>query len=93
MPDTDREKLGRLVRETWVTWAKRHRRPEPVWLIGWDRLDADKREACMLIGEAVAAAERARIRSLAVEHGAVCHVDFGNAVWPNFADILDGEMP
>ena len=33
-------------------------------------------------------AERERIRRLAVEHGAICHVDFGNAVWPMFADLL-----
>jgi hypothetical protein len=62
--DTDREKLGRLVRETWVTWAKRQRHPKPSWLIGWDYLDADQREVDMLIGEAVAEAERKRMVTL-----------------------------
>jgi len=60
-----REQRGRLVRETWVTWAKRSRHPKPSWLIPWDGLDADQREVDMLIGEAVAAAavraERARL--------------------------------
>jgi hypothetical protein len=59
--ETDRANLGRLVRETWVTWAKRQRRPKPSWLIGWDYLDADQREVDMLIGEAVAESERERV--------------------------------
>jgi hypothetical protein len=65
-----REQRGRLVRETWVTWAKRQRRPHDSWLIGWDDLDEDQREVDMLIGEAVAAAERERAASLAESVGA-----------------------
>ena len=65
MTESLREQRGRLVRETWVTWAKRHRRPKPSWLIGWDDLDADQREVDTLIGDAVAEAavraERARL--------------------------------
>jgi hypothetical protein len=67
MADPIREQRGRLVRETWVTWAKRQRCPKPSWLIGWDDLGADQREVDMLIGAAVAEAERARMVTLS-EH-------------------------
>ena len=61
MTEPIRVQRGRLVRETWVTWAKRQRRPKPGWLTGWDDLDEDQREVDMLIGEAVAEAERGRL--------------------------------
>jgi phosphodiesterase/alkaline phosphatase D-like protein len=51
--DTDREARARLVRETWVRWASRQRRPKKSWLIGWDDLDAGQREVDMLIGDAI----------------------------------------
>jgi hypothetical protein len=70
MTDSIRVQRGRLVRETWVTWAKRQRRPKPSWLVPFDDLDADQREVNMLIGEAVAEAERARIAELAAKHEA-----------------------
>jgi hypothetical protein len=70
MSEPIRVQRGRLVRETWVTWAKRQRRPKASWLIGWDDLDADQREVDMLIGDAVAAAERERCASLAESAGA-----------------------
>jgi hypothetical protein len=60
MTDPVRVQRGRLVRETWVTWAKRQRRPHDSWLIGWDALGAGQREVDMLIGDAVAEAERDR---------------------------------
>ena len=60
MTESLREQRGRTVRETWVTWARRQRRPKPSWLIGWDDLDEDQREVDMLIGEAVAEGERRR---------------------------------
>jgi len=57
----DRESLGRLVRETWVEWAREQPNPKPGWLTGWDDLDEGQREVDMRIGEAVAAAERDRL--------------------------------
>jgi hypothetical protein len=62
-PEADpREPLGRLVRETWVAWAREQPRPwKASHLTGWDDLGADDREVDMRIGAAVAAAERARI--------------------------------
>lgn len=65
MTEPIREQRGRLVRETLVTWAKRSRCPDRSWLTPWDDLDEDRREACRLIGDAVAeaavSAERARL--------------------------------
>ena len=54
MADTDREQLGKLVRQTWVQWASEQRRPKRSWLAGWDKLDPGQREVDMRIGEAVA---------------------------------------
>jgi len=60
MPD-DREPLGRLVRETWVAWAKEQDDPKPGWLTGWDELDDGQREVDMRIGSAVEAKVRRRV--------------------------------
>ena len=73
MPDqSPREQRGQTVRETWVTWAKRQRAPKRSWLVGWDDLDSGQREVDMLIGDAVAAAERARIIALADAYRCPC---------------------
>jgi hypothetical protein len=53
---------GRLVRRNFVRWAREQRNPKPSWLLKWDEIDDDQREVDMRIGEAVAAAERQRIR-------------------------------
>ena len=53
MPD-DREPLGRIVRETWVAWAREQYRPKPSWLVPWERLDNGQREVDMRIGAAAA---------------------------------------
>lgn len=55
-----RVQRGRLARETIVTWAKRARRPNASWLTSWSDLDEDRQEACMLIGDALAEAEKRR---------------------------------
>ena len=60
-----REQRGQTVRETWITWAKRQRAPKRSWLTPWDDLDDGQREVDMLIGDAVAAAERERCAALA----------------------------
>ena len=70
-----REQRGQTVRETWVAWAKRQRAPKRSWLIGWDDLDDGQREVDMLIGDAVAAAERARIIALADAYRCPCGED------------------
>jgi hypothetical protein len=50
----DREPYGRIVRETWVAWAKEQPDPKGSWLTGWDELDAGQREVDKRIGSAVA---------------------------------------
>lgn len=50
----DRDHLGRVVRETWVAWAREQPDPKPSWLTGWDQLDAGQREVDKRIGEAIA---------------------------------------
>ena len=50
----DREPLGRIVRETWVAWAREQYRPKPSWLLLWEELDNGQREVDMRIGAAVA---------------------------------------
>lgn len=51
----DREALGRLVRETWVTWAREQPDPKPSWLVTWDGLPesdlvAERRGGQWLLG-------------------------------------------
>jgi hypothetical protein len=52
---TDRERLGRLVRETWVAWALEQPDAKPSWLVPWEELDDGQREVDIRIGEAVVA--------------------------------------
>lgn len=104
MTEPIREQRGRTVRETWVTWAKRHRRPKPSWLVGWDDLDADQREVDMLIGEAVAEAERKRVltkllerhRAVGGEWGQSCGTCWqrggGKAAWPCAESLAIGAL-
>lgn len=51
--DGSNDALGRLVRETWVEWAREQPAPKPSWLTGWDDLDAGQREADSRIGRTV----------------------------------------
>lgn len=61
---TDREALGRHVREIWVAWASEQLHAKPSWLEGWENLDDGQREADMRIGEGIAAAERERLAAV-----------------------------
>lgn len=54
-----RESLGRLVRETWVAWAREQPDPKPSWLLPWEELDQGQREVDMRIGAALF--ERSRV--------------------------------
>jgi hypothetical protein len=51
----DRVALGRLVRETWVKWAKEQPNPKPSWLAPWEDLPEPDREVDRRIGETIAA--------------------------------------
>jgi len=83
---TDREALGRIVRETWVKWAKEQSNPKGHWIVTWDALDAGQREVDMRIGEAVQAAalarERQRVTVLRTALEIVLHA--GDAVYNSY---------
>lgn len=51
---TDRDTLGRLVREAWVRWAQTQPNPKASWLAPYDDLDETDKEADRQIGEAIA---------------------------------------
>ena len=87
-PESIREQRGRLVRDTWVTWALEQAAPKPHWLIGWDGLSKDQREVDMRIGEAAAAAERDRIIALASQLRAAIPADHPPGAQASFADYL-----
>jgi len=53
---------GQLVRETWVTWAKRQPDPKPSWLVPWEDLSEAQREVDAEIEAAVRADELERFR-------------------------------
>jgi hypothetical protein len=61
MAEPEREP-GRLVRETWVTWAKRQPDPKPSWLVPWEDLSEDQRKVDAEIEAAVRADELERFR-------------------------------
>ena len=82
-----REPLGRIVRETWVAWAREQYRPKPSWLLLWEELDNGQREVDMRIGAAVAAAEQERIAALADKVEAVYDPD-GYGVGVPFGDLI-----
>ena len=50
----DRDTAGRFVREAWVRWAETQPCPKPSWLVPYDELDEEDKEADRQIGEAVA---------------------------------------
>jgi hypothetical protein len=59
--DSDREQLGRLVRQVRVRWASEQRRPKRSWLTGWEQLDSGQREVDMRIGDTIAAQVLAKV--------------------------------
>jgi hypothetical protein len=52
---SDRELLGRMVRDIWITWAREQPNPKPSWLKPWDELSEPDREVDRRIGEGIAA--------------------------------------
>jgi hypothetical protein len=52
---SDREFLGRMVRDIWIEWAKKQPAPKPSWLKPWEDLSEPDREVDRLIGEGIAA--------------------------------------
>lgn len=52
-PAANREHLGRIVRASWIAWAKQQPNPKPSWLVPWEGLDEPDREVDRRIGEEV----------------------------------------
>ena len=46
-----REKLGRMVRDAWVAWARTRPDAKPHWLLPWEELSEPDREVDRQIGE------------------------------------------
>jgi len=46
----ERERLGRLVRELWVSWAEKQPSPKPSWLVPFENLSEQDKEADRVIG-------------------------------------------
>ncbi len=46
-----RERLGEVVRNVWIDWAKEQLNPKPSWLLPWDKLAEPDREVDRRIGE------------------------------------------
>lgn len=57
----DRERLGQLVRQVWIEWAREQPNPKPHWLTPWEELDESSREVDRRIGERVASAALAAL--------------------------------
>jgi hypothetical protein len=53
---------GKLVRTVWMNWGREQPDPKHSWLVPWEDLGDPQREVDMRIGDAVATAERQRIR-------------------------------
>ena len=49
----DRDRLGRIVREAWTTWARAQPNIKPSWLLPFDHLDEPDKEVDRQIGETV----------------------------------------
>jgi len=48
-----RETLGKAVRKAWIQWAKTQNNPKDSWLIPWESMEEQDKEADRQIAEAV----------------------------------------
>lgn len=53
MPQPRRELLGRVVRDAWIKWARENKKDKPSWLVPWEELDEEYKEADRQIAMAV----------------------------------------
>lgn len=70
--DRERDRLGAIVREVWIAWAKEQPTPKPSWLVPYKQLSEPDKEVDRRIGERLFfdGSKMAR-RLLAVANG--CH--------------------
>jgi hypothetical protein len=64
----ERERLGRLVRELWVSWAEKQPNPKPSWLVPFDDLSEQDKEADRVIGYGLFLEFNAEVTGERLEH-------------------------
>lgn len=62
--DDERERLGRIVRNVWIEWAREHPNPKPSWLHPWEDLTGPEREGNRRIAWALVSVYRPQMRVL-----------------------------
>jgi len=50
----NREEGGRLVRAAWISWAQQQPNPKPSWLVPWEDLAEEDKEADRVIWDQIA---------------------------------------
>jgi len=60
IPESDRDMLGREVRDEFMEWAKTQPNPKPSWLLPWEELTEPEREVDRRIGVRLADIGRTR---------------------------------
>jgi hypothetical protein len=50
MNTQERDRLGRIVRDLWISWAESQPNPKPSWLVPYDQLSDTYKEADIVIG-------------------------------------------
>lgn len=51
MNQKERDRLGRMVREFWLSWANSQVMPKASWLVPYDELSEEDKEADRVIGQ------------------------------------------
>ena len=64
----ERDRLGRLVRELWVSWAEQQPNPKPSWLAPYDELSEADKEADRVIGYGMFTEFNAEMTGERLEH-------------------------
>lgn len=80
----ERNRLGRLVRELWVSWAERQPNPKPSWLVPYEALSESDKEADRVIGYGMMAEFNAEMAGERLEYERLKAIAF------NLRDQLHG---
>lgn len=64
----DDNKLGKIVRDAWITWAMEQPNPKPSWLVPYEELSQADKDADIRIGRAVEAACNNAIDKVLIIH-------------------------
>src|SRR5690242_20401120 len=75
------ERLGRIVRDVFVDWAKKQPNPKPNQLIPWQKLPECDKEPNRLIGVALASYGIQLAQDAALQGKYVCKICFAQYKW------------